>query len=336
MAILRKGSSRQYLQDFRDGKIKQGLGLGCELDEYIRFKKRQFVGVLGSDNVGKTYFMEWYMLALSTQHNLKWCVWMDENSKGQVMRDLIQMYAGKPYMNMEQSAIDMFASEIEEWFTFVDNKESYTPDALLKIFEKEDADGFFIDPFNQLDHDMNYESNIKFIRKLKRWCKLKEKTVYLSMHPVTATGRKIGEYPHDHEWKGHQKIPNKSMAEGGKLFANMADDWINVHRLTKHPTMKFYTMIDIDKVKDKDTGGTQTEQDRPVLLHYNNGLAFRATGIDVIKRNTNTQEVIQPNNNFDNKVVEANTRYDTDTDEDEFDFFSHVGIDNDGSGNMPF
>ncbi len=226
--ILKKGSSRQYLQDYRDGKIKKGLGLGCDLDNYLRFKPKQFNGVLGSDNVGKTYFMLWYMLALSTNHSLKWCVWMDENSKGQAMRDLIQMYSGVQYMDLTQNRIDMYSGIIEEWFSFVDNEPSYKPSELLKVFESVDCDGYFIDPFNQLDHDMNYESNIKFIRALKRWCKIKVKTVYLSMHPVTASGRKISEYPKEHDWAGHPMIPNKSMAEGGKLFANMSDDWITM------------------------------------------------------------------------------------------------------------
>jgi len=293
--ILRKGSSNQYLNDYRNGKIKKGLGLNCKLDDHLRFKTKQFNGVLGSDNVGKTYFVIWYMLALSTQHNLKWCLWMDENSKGQALRDLIQMYSGTNYMDLPINKIEMYSGIIEEWFSFVDNAPSYTPDALLKVFESADCDGYFIDPFNQLDHDMTYNENIKFIRSLKRWCKNKSKTVYLSMHPVTSSGRKISEYPKEHDWKGHPMIPNKSMAEGGKLFANMADDWINVHRLTKHPTMKWFTMIDIDKVKDKDSGGSQTEMNVPVLLEYNYGLGFKINGVDPIKRiNKPQQRQIEP------------------------------------------
>lgn len=297
--ILAKGNSRQYLKDFRDGKIKKGLGIGCQLDDYIRFKRKQFVPVLGNDNVGKTYFVEWYALCLSVIHGIKWCFWMDENSDGQVMRDLIQMYSGTKYNELSHEQIDMYADVIEEWFTFVDNKPSYKPEELLKIFETSGADAFFIDPFNQLDHNMNYESNISFIRKLKRWCKIQEKTVYLSMHPVTSAGRKQSEYPDKHEWAGHPMIPNKSMAEGGKLFANMADDWINVHRLTKHSSMKWFTMIDIDKIKDRDTGGTQTEMNSPVLLHYNYGLGFEVMGINPIQyalREKNS--ILAPNEEF--------------------------------------
>lgn len=284
--LLRKGSARQYLQDYREGKIKKGLGIGCDLDLNLRFKPKQFNGLLGGDNVGKTYFMIWYMLCHAKINNIKWCLWMDENSKGQAMRDLIQMYAGLPFMELEQSQIDMYSGIIEENFTFVDNAIPYTPAELLTVFESVDADGYFIDPFNQLNHDMEYSSNIKFIRSLKRWCKTQDKTVYLSMHPVTSAGRKLGEYPKGHDWAGHPMIPNKSMAEGGKLFANMADDWINVHRLTKHTEMKWFTMVDIDKVKDKDTGGAQTEINLPVMLYYNYGLGFTVNGINPLKQET--------------------------------------------------
>jgi len=80
--VLSKGSAKEYLHDYRDGKIAQGLGINCDFDESLRFKYGQYVGILGADNVGKTYFMTWYMLALTTNHGLKWGIWTDENSKG--------------------------------------------------------------------------------------------------------------------------------------------------------------------------------------------------------------------------------------------------------------
>lgn len=282
--VLSNGSARDYLHNYRDGKIAQGLGLNSKLDEHLRFKYGQYCGVLGGDNVGKTYWMTWYMLALSTNHGIKWCVWMDENSKGQVLRDLIQMLSKTPFKSLSHEDIDKYSNYLENYFFFIDNKISYKPSELLKIFEGVAADGYFIDPFNQLDHDMNYESNIKFIRSLKRWCKVNKKSAYLSMHPVTASGRKISEYPKGHDWEGQPMIPNKSMAEGGKLFANMCDDWINVHRLTKLQSMQYFTMIDIDKVKDKDTGGSQTMSNEPLMFYYNHGLGFTIDGVDSIKR----------------------------------------------------
>lgn len=300
--VLSNGSARKYLHDYKDGKIAQGLGINCKLDDYLRFKIGQYNGILGGDNVGKTYWMTWYMLALTTNHKLKWGIWMDENSKGQVLRDLIQMYSGIQFKNLSHEEIDFYNDYLEDYFFFIDNRQQYKPENLLKEFEAIPADGYFIDPFNQLDHDMNYESNIKFIRSLKRWCKINRKTVYLSMHPVTASGRKISEYPRDHIWEGQPMIPNKSMAEGGKIFANMCDDWINIHRLTKLESMQYFTLIDIDKIKDKDTGGGQTMSNDPLMFYYNHGLGFTIENVNPIKRGKHEPKPLSINTNFDDKL----------------------------------
>ena len=300
--ILKKGHASKYLKDFHDGKIKLGLETGAtELDNHLRFKRKQFNCIMGGDNMGKTYFTEWYFLILSARHGLKWCLWTDENSSGQVMRDLIQMYAGKPFKDLSKYEIDEHEQTLEEWFTFIDNSQPYTPDALLKLFESVDADGYLIDPFNQLEHDMTYKSNIELIRKLKRWCKTKVKTIYLTMHPITASGRQGAVYPESHEWKGHPRVPGKADAEGGKIFANMCDDFIVIHRLTKHESMKFYTMVNVDKVKDRDTGGQQTGLNMEVLLNYNSGLGFQCQNIDPMIREHLGSSKINANFGFDDE-----------------------------------
>ena len=90
--IQQKGSSINYLLDYRNGKIKQGLGLDCSLDDNLRFKPKQLNIILGHDNVGKTYWITWYFLALAIKQNLKFIIWSGENQYGQLMRDMIQMY----------------------------------------------------------------------------------------------------------------------------------------------------------------------------------------------------------------------------------------------------
>ena len=39
--IQKKGTDLQYLEDFREGRIKQGLGIGSDLDKHLRFKRGQ-------------------------------------------------------------------------------------------------------------------------------------------------------------------------------------------------------------------------------------------------------------------------------------------------------
>jgi len=58
--MLSKGQQAKYLLDYRFGRIKQGLEIGCDLDEFIVFKQRQLNIILGHDNVGKSYWIFWY------------------------------------------------------------------------------------------------------------------------------------------------------------------------------------------------------------------------------------------------------------------------------------
>lgn len=70
--ILKPGHSTQYLQDYKDGKIQQGLGIGCPLDDHIRYKQKQLNLILGHDNVGKTFWMWWYFLCINHIHSKKY------------------------------------------------------------------------------------------------------------------------------------------------------------------------------------------------------------------------------------------------------------------------
>lgn len=297
--ILANGHSTQYLNDYLDGKIPTGLKLGCDLDDYYLHKQGQLNIILGHDNVGKTYFLEWYFLALATNHDLKFCLFMDENYQGKVMRDLIQMYAGKKFMELSYNDVRKYETILEQNFKFVDNTKRYTPDELLNIFDKAECDVHLIDPFNGLKTPMSYSSNYDVLNDLKHFTK-EGKTIYINAHPSSASGRRSAVYPEKHGWAGHVMPPLKSDIEGGKAFANKADDFLVVHRLTQHPDLWNYTMVEVTKIKDTDTGGKPTMLNEPMMLDYNFGLGFVIRGKDVIKRLTSpSTKAIVPNNSFD-------------------------------------
>jgi hypothetical protein len=291
--ILNDGHSTNYLLDYKDGKISMGLGIGCVLDDYIRFKRKQLNIVLGHDNVGKSYFMLWYFLCLAVKHNLKFVLWMGENSSGQVMRDLIQMYSGNKFSDLSKDEILTYNKTIEQWFKFVSNEQMYTPQEILKIIETQDCDVAFIDPFTGLNRGMQHSDNYEFLNTTRDFCNRTNKTLYISTHPTSESGRTSMLYPQDHVWNGHLKPPLKAHIEGGKPFLNRCDDMLVIHRLVKHESMKYFTMIDIEKIKDRDTGGQQTELNQPLLFDYNFGKGFTIGGVNPlqqkheIKRNTN-------------------------------------------------
>lgn len=277
-----KGNAVDYLLDVKNGRIKQGLGTGCPIDDHIRFKRSQLNIILGHDNVGKSYFITWYFLTLALKHDLRFILWMGENSKGQILRDMIQMYRGVKFAKLTEQQILSSAAYLEQFFDFVDNKHLYKPEALLKLFENSDADACLIDPFTGLDRDMTYEGNYRFLNMSREFTNRTGKTIYINTHPNSESGRSGNLYP-DGEWKGHLKAPLKDHIEGGKAFLNRCDDMFIIHRLIKHETMKYYTMFSAEKIKDVETGGAINRLNEPMLCEFNFGLGFIVQSVDALE-----------------------------------------------------
>jgi hypothetical protein len=279
--ILKKGTAMQYLLDYKSGKIKHGLGIGTELDDYLRFKPNQLVIILGHDNVGKSYWINWYFLTLALTYDMKFVVWSGENKHGQILRDMVQMYSGIPFKELSEKEIQNYTTYIEQYFDFVDNSNLYKPKELLDIFAQSGADAGLIDPYTALDRDMTHEGNYKFLNEARLFANRTGMTIYINTHPNSESGRSGNLYT-DGDWKGHLRPPLKASIEGGKPFLNRCDDMIVIHRLVKHPTMKYYTMIDVEKIKDQDTGGKNTSLNDPILCEFNYGLGFKIAGKDAL------------------------------------------------------
>jgi len=283
MSIENHGSAMKYLLDYHSGKIKPGLGIGCELDDYLRLKKSQMVIALGHDNVGKTIWLIWMLTCHIVINKKKVIVWSGENQKGQIMRDMIQMFAGVPFKQLTTSQITRIHNHLENYIEFIDNKKLYKPEDLQDIYGSSDADICLLDPFTGLDRDMTYEGNYRFLNETRQFVNTTKKTIYITTHPTSASGRSGAVYT-EGDFKGHLKMPMKSEVEGGKAFINRTCDALVIHRMPGHPTMKYYTMVSIEKVKDKETGGDITEYQKPLLFSWNSGLGFTIAGVDPLQK----------------------------------------------------
>lgn len=282
--ILQEGHSLQYLMDLKDGKIPNGLGINCNFDNHFVWKDSELNIILGHDNVGKTYFIEWYFLCLSVIHDQSFTILMDENHSGKVMRDLIQMYKGEKFERLTHNEIRILNSKFEQKFKFLDNKKRYEPNQLLDLFTKTDTTNYLIDPFNALKTPMSYSENYEVLNNIKLFNKNHKKTVFINAHPNSNSGRRSAVFPDKHDWGGHVMPPLKSDIEGGKPFANKADNFLVCHRLTQHELMWNFTMIDVVKVKDTDTGGKPTKLNTPIMFDYNFGLGFKCEGVNPLSK----------------------------------------------------
>jgi len=283
--IIESGKDLKMLHDYRDGKIQKGLGIEVpDIDRAIRYKKSQFNIILGHDNVGKTYWTMWYFLCLSSHHGITWTIWSGENKSWQIKRDLIQMYSGKYLSQLSYKEINKFEMIISQWFKFLDNSKLYTPEAIIEQFDQSKTDAAFIDPFTGLDRDFTHAGNYKFLNEMRQFVNATGKTVYMSTHPNSESGRQGMMYPKDHDHAGHLRPPYKDHVEGGKPFTNRVDDFLIIHRLIKHDMMRTITLLDVAKIKDAETGGSVTGLDCPIYCDFNNGMGFRCGHDEGIKR----------------------------------------------------
>jgi len=322
MAFLESNFGEQYLDDFYNGRIQQGLGIGInEVDEHLSFKKGEFNLGIGIDNVGKTDFYLWYFLVLALKHDLNFDIWSGENKPEQQKRKLIQMYYGRKLTDITYKEVQRGKLIIERYFNWIDRNNLYSHKELLDLYADTKSDVCFIDPLNGLEHKEQFgttKSTYRISNDIRKFCNQTDKTVYVSAHTVTEASRR--QYPKDHELNGFVMPPIKSHIEGGQQWASRADNFNVFHRLTNHEHLKWFTQVEVVKVKDTETGGGQTMKDAPLCFEFNKGLGYSYVDINILDPNTffNDQKldplnefrpagiikqeqpkVLKPNNEFD-------------------------------------
>jgi len=268
MAHLHKSTyADDYLASVRNGTLKQGLGIGCRLDSYLRFKFGTFNLIMGQANVGKTDWIMWYMVALTHQHKINWLIFSSENSVGSLKRKILQFWTGKDLDKLSDEEYNRANFKMNQYFKFIDTDQLYTAQDLLDIFEqnKDQYDAAIIDPYNSLvippmvnQHTYDYE----IASKIRLFCKRNNKTVYILAHAVTESLRKT--HAKDHPYAGLPQPPNEADIEGGGKWANRADDFIVIHRYKAHESQWMITHVHVKKVKETETGGKPTFLDEPV------------------------------------------------------------------------
>jgi hypothetical protein len=279
--ILQKGHSLNYLQDWRDGKIPMGKGLGVQLvDNHVRHKDNELYFILALDNLGKTHFMLWYFLCLSLKYGIIHDICAMENKPGSSMRRLIQMKADKKVEMMSDDELFKHHEWVDRHFNFLDHELMYSHKELFKIFAESNSHSCFIDPYTGLKRDYGHVGNYEFLHDSREFVNTK-KTLYTSLHTRTeATGRI---YPKGHDLEGYIMPPFKGLCEGGQPFANRADNFYVLHRHPNHPQYKYTTELHVQKIKETETGGEQTLVGHPLMFDFNSGYGFTFQNRNILK-----------------------------------------------------
>lgn len=269
-----------YLESLLNGTFEMGLTTGLpSLDKFFLFKRGNLVIINGSDNVGKSTVILYLMLLASLNHDWRWIVLANENSPGYVKRKLIEFYTCTKITDLDRPTFTTAKSFVDDHFSLIKSEELYNYKDVLNMAEKtmqlKKYDGLLIDPYNSLKIELNdasklntHEYHYEAASEIRSFAKKHKLLTFLNCHVVTQSLRTKDD-------KGFQAAPRKEDTEGGGKFANKADEFITIHRLTQHPNDWMVTQIHVRKVKELETGGSLTPQDSPFLLRMiNKACAF--------------------------------------------------------------
>ncbi len=265
----------QWIEDYSQGRIEQGLDTGSEeLDKYFRYKK-EFLIINGHSNVGKTTSALYLIMNSAIRHGWKWMIYSAENRTSSVRMTLMQMLCDKKVGNMTYHERTHAYKWVNDHFHIVSTEHVYTYMDMLLFMEKTNfyhgIDAVFVDPYNSLrldmrksemqnTHDYHYEAATAFLT----FSNNHSVAVWLNMHAVTEAQRR----------KGADGLPSAPFAEdteGGGKFVNRADCFLTIHRKVQAPDphTRSMTEVHIRKVRETETGGTPSPLDEPFKMAMN-------------------------------------------------------------------
>lgn len=253
-----------------NGTLEMGLPTGLNnLNPYWMFKKHHLVWIGSVDNTGKS-FLVWYLAVLAARlHGWKIVINSNENGDGQLRKKLKEFYMGKSIKVADDEELTMAHDFVKKHFRIMTNKQLHTvEDWLLKaelIYDEGfEFDVLIGDPFNSYDVPTDANMHLNNLKALNMLRVFKENysSVWITDHVGSTAARKKDK-------DGYIEVPWKSDIEYGQLKANKTDDFLMIHRLINHPFKKNDLEIHVHKIKDRESGGSPTQKDEPVIIQMN-------------------------------------------------------------------
>lgn len=268
-----------------NGTLPMGLPTGInQLNEYWMFKKNHLVWFAGMDNVGKSFFV-WYLAVLAAMfHGWKFLIYSSENDDGQLRKKIKEFFLGKSLKIADDEELTIAHDFVKEHFKIMASTEMHNVDEMLIkaeiVFDEGyEFDCFIAEPYNSFEPIANMDSHRNNLYNLNKMRVFKKRyaALWIADHIYSAGAR-------DKDSDGYVRAPHKSQVDGGQIKANKTDDFIVLHRLVNHPERKNDTQVHVQKVKDKETGGSLTDKDNPVIVQINMGYCgYSCNGIDPVK-----------------------------------------------------
>ena len=224
------------LHGFRHGKAVGSPTHWGEWDNHFKWKPGELTIVTGQNNAGKSETVLQWQLTKSIRDGWKWAVVSPENEPvSEIYDQLAHAMAGQStdptWANcMREQTYERCMDFLFEHFYIIESDklaESPTPELIFEYFaycvKTHGVQGCFIDPWNQLYHDMptgevQYLSNE--LNRAKRFARQYNQCLVISHHPVkpqTDNGK---------VWR----CPTQFDLSSGAMWGNKADNVLAVHR----------------------------------------------------------------------------------------------------------
>lgn len=227
LRIVRAADAKEAAVKF----YKFGLGNGetthfAYLDTNWTWMKKEITALTGYPNHGKSWWMFQTMLVKAALSKWKFALYVPEN-EDDVFIGLAQMLVGRT-ANPKAGNNRMSLAELEkalDWlhdhFWLITAPEGCTPKQLLAAASELNAevglDGFFADPWNQLNHDFQSREDLYLSEQfsaLKRFAIKEKLAVVVSAHPAGTVKNKDGVL----------QRPDAYSISGGKMWNNKFDN----------------------------------------------------------------------------------------------------------------
>lgn len=270
-----------YIRMFRQGLIESGKGFGYpKLDQYLVLKEAEFYAFVAHSNVGKTTFILWLILISAVVHGWNWMIYTGENNPASVKMRFIEFLTGRKIKDVPEHWFKYALRFVNDHFYLINNDKTYDYITLLGYAESlskhKSLKGLFIDPYNSLKsnvtaaknkHQFDYEAYSDMLAFTNRT----KVTLFLSAHTVSEAQRTL-------DSDGNQKMPHATMVEGGVGLYNKVHNFVAINRKIKDPNEWMYTVVSVDKVRNKETGGEPTPKGEPLMFKMNGAVEFLEDG----------------------------------------------------------
>jgi hypothetical protein len=278
------------VHDFRDSVVKlrkEGLPVGYStgfrsLDPLYKIARGQLNIVTGIPSSGKSEVMDAIMVNVARDHGWKFVVFSPENYPLEFhFKKLAEKYINRYFAQFTESELDCAIKFIQAHFIFIPaTEDNVSIDNIIETVESikatEQVDGLLIDPWNEVDVDIEDNSNEtlyigKSLSRIRKFSRKHNLATWIVAHPTKLRKEKTP------EGKWEYPIPDLYSISGSANWYNKADNGIVIWR----DFLNGFTKIIIQKIKFKYYGrlgevklfyqndsGNYSEEDRGGLTNF--------------------------------------------------------------------